>query len=196
MGLKTIVKVNSVNNLSDARYCAGMGVDMMGFQFEESSRGYISPLTYQEITSWLSGPKYIGEFQNSSAKQVLSVIGNYDLKNIEVQNFQTAHELLNEELIVGLRLLNSHEIFDLLPQGSIKQLAYVIVPFSANWNEAQIDSLRSKNIFIDLSLEKDPLQVYEQYQFTGIALSGGDEIKPGLKDFDELADVLEALEEE
>ncbi len=30
----------------------------------------------------------------------------------------------------------------------------------------------------------------------GIALEGGEEIKPGLKDFDELADILEELEVE
>ena len=36
----------------------------------------------------------------------------------------------------------------------------------------------------------------EELQLNGIALAGGEEIKPGLKDFDELADILEALETE
>ena len=32
--LKTIVKVSEVNNLSDARYCAGMGVEYIGFSMD------------------------------------------------------------------------------------------------------------------------------------------------------------------
>jgi phosphoribosylanthranilate isomerase len=31
---------------------------------------------------------------------------------------------------------------------------------------------------------------------SGLALDGGDEIKPGLRDFEQLADILESLEEE
>ena len=37
--------------------------------------------------------------------------------------------------------------------------------------------------------------VLEKTQVKGISLQGSDEIKPGLKDFDELADILEVLEE-
>ena len=35
--LKTQVKVSSITNLSDARYCAGMGVDLLGFPIQEIS---------------------------------------------------------------------------------------------------------------------------------------------------------------
>jgi phosphoribosylanthranilate isomerase len=35
MPLKTFVKVGCITNLSDARYCAGMGVDMLGFRAVE-----------------------------------------------------------------------------------------------------------------------------------------------------------------
>ena len=35
--LKTLIKVSNINNLSDARYCAGMGVEMLGFSMDELS---------------------------------------------------------------------------------------------------------------------------------------------------------------
>lgn len=35
MALKTFVKISGVNNLSDARYCAGMGVNQLGFNIED-----------------------------------------------------------------------------------------------------------------------------------------------------------------
>ena len=31
MALNTLTAVTEINNLSDARYCAGMGVDIIGF---------------------------------------------------------------------------------------------------------------------------------------------------------------------
>ncbi len=37
MALKTIVKVGNITNLSDARYCAVMGVDMLGFCLNKQS---------------------------------------------------------------------------------------------------------------------------------------------------------------
>jgi phosphoribosylanthranilate isomerase len=41
MGLSIPVIVNSVNNLSDARYAAGMGVEFMGFEVDEDSDRYL-----------------------------------------------------------------------------------------------------------------------------------------------------------
>ena len=38
MYLKYFVYVSSVNNLSDARYCSGMFVDYIGFNFDQNSK--------------------------------------------------------------------------------------------------------------------------------------------------------------
>ena len=51
--LITKVKVGQVTNLSEARYCAGMGVDFLSFPIVS-----IDPKTYQEITGWVAGPKF------------------------------------------------------------------------------------------------------------------------------------------
>ena len=59
MPLKTFVKVGSITNLSDARYCAGMMVDMLGFRSVEGQEGYIKPAQFQEIRGWISGPLVI-----------------------------------------------------------------------------------------------------------------------------------------
>ncbi|MFM1835376.1 MAG: hypothetical protein RJA04_63, partial [Bacteroidota bacterium] len=48
--LKTLVKVSAITNLSDARYCAGMGVDLLGFPL-----GKISIDQFTEIRNWLAG---------------------------------------------------------------------------------------------------------------------------------------------
>ena len=66
MALKTFVKISAINNLSDARYCAGMGVDMLGFALEPTNPDSISPEKYTEIIGWLSGVKFVGEFEQSN----------------------------------------------------------------------------------------------------------------------------------
>ena len=48
MPLKTIVKVGSITNLSDARYCAGMGVEMLGFNVVAGHESFIDAKKYQE----------------------------------------------------------------------------------------------------------------------------------------------------
>ncbi|MFT7424854.1 MAG: phosphoribosylanthranilate isomerase, partial [Algoriphagus sp.] len=37
MALRTFVKINGITNLTDARYCSGMYVDLLGFTFEEGA---------------------------------------------------------------------------------------------------------------------------------------------------------------
>ena len=61
MALKTIVKVGSITNLSDARYCAGMGVEMLGFAFDPSHGYYLQAIQFNEIIKWVSGVTIVGE---------------------------------------------------------------------------------------------------------------------------------------
>ncbi|WP_332910561.1 hypothetical protein [Algoriphagus boritolerans] len=42
MALSTFVKINSVTNLTDARYGAGMYVDLLGFDLDDSSQNFMS----------------------------------------------------------------------------------------------------------------------------------------------------------
>jgi phosphoribosylanthranilate isomerase len=52
MALKTLVKASEVNNLSDARYCAGMGVEMLGFCLDENHPKFIELARLREISVW------------------------------------------------------------------------------------------------------------------------------------------------
>ena len=53
--LKTKVKVSSIENLSDARYCAGMGVEWLGFPLAMPVE------KLEEIRNWLAGVQIVGE---------------------------------------------------------------------------------------------------------------------------------------
>ena len=73
-------------------------------------------------------------------------------------------------------------------------------------SELQLDSefklqlqkiARNKNLILGLGVETGNLQwIEKELKPAGIMLKGGNEIRPGYKDFDELADILEYLEED
>ncbi|WP_373398249.1 hypothetical protein V8V91_00290 [Algoriphagus halophilus] len=77
MALRTFVKISGITNLSDARYCAGMYVNLIGFSLEEGTEKFVNPAQYKEITGWLSGLEFVGEFDTLSANDVLETLKNY-----------------------------------------------------------------------------------------------------------------------
>src|SRR5690606_25401129 len=83
-----IVKINKVNNLSDARYCAGMGVDLMGFCLDPTNEDVVSPEKFAEITGWISGVRLVGEFYESSTVVIKELIEKYAIDYIQINNPQ------------------------------------------------------------------------------------------------------------
>ncbi|MGB3586848.1 MAG: hypothetical protein WBA23_09925, partial [Tunicatimonas sp.] len=89
MALKTTVKVGSINNLSDARYCAGIGVDILGFCFESSHEKFIEPTTFLALSEWLSGVQYMAEFPTYSFQQIEETLALYEkVQHIQAGNSQ------------------------------------------------------------------------------------------------------------
>src|SRR5215831_10500514 len=91
--LITKIKVGQVTNLSEARYCAGMGVDFLSFPISS-----IDPKTYQEITGWVVGPK-LGVEANSKN---INTAQEYKADFIEINVDQIDNSSALENLIVSL----------------------------------------------------------------------------------------------
>ena len=69
------------------------------------------------------------------------------------------------------------------------------------YDENTVDRLRKISqtfpVLLGGNLQPDSVvSLMEKTQCKGIALKGSEEIKPGFKDYDELAEILEILEEE
>ena len=54
--------------------------------------------------------------------------------------------------------------------------------------------MKGYQAIVDILKKENVNQIIDEYPIKGISLKGGDEIKPGLRDYDELADILEAIE--
>jgi len=105
MSLKAYVKVGTLSNLGDVRYCAGMGVDMIGFQVIPGQPDYLEPERFQEIRGWVSGPLFVAEIYGLADNTGLgSVLENYKPDYLEL-GVQEAALLVSYPLPYILRLL-------------------------------------------------------------------------------------------
>jgi phosphoribosylanthranilate isomerase len=205
MALKKFVKVSNVNNLSDARYCAGMYVHLMGFNLEEHDRNYISPEKFREITEWLSGLEYVGEFENSHPDNILETVKDYEeMDYIQIREEAHLQMLVNTRynLILKQHIRDEQDIQHLIAIApSLKENNVVLLLESDNryLPTEFIQPIRvlaeQTPVLLGFGIHADTVQeVLQQTKAKGVALMGGNEIKPGVTDFEGLADILEELE--
>lgn len=203
MALKTFVKVNSITHLTDARYCAGMYVDLLGFALEPSSSKYVSPNLFQEITGWISGTGMCGEFTHSSGEQVLTALTNYiRLTAIQHEELAALIDLSGR----GLELFwkvdvaqisgKANELGPILSKNSIQLL---LTADQTELTEETENTIREFadycSIILGFGIKATIAdELLETLPLKGFALDGGEEIKPGLRDFEQMAELLELLE--
>lgn len=205
MALKSFVKISGINNLSDARYCAGMTVDVLGFSFEPNHPNYIDPNKFTAIAEWISGVDFCAEFEQANAEEIREILQQYpEVKYLQIRNpdFLPALQLLQKPIILRLSadMLDQPEALADLMEKSTSDVAYFL--FEED-DEAQaqtaVDAVmrlaEQYPVLLGFGLTEDNVQVLlEKGHLKGIALRGGNEIKPGYKDFDDLADILETIE--
>ena len=202
MALKTKVKVNRITNLTDARYCSGMYVDVLGFSLEEGTPHYISPSQFQEITGWISGADYAAEFTDSDAFIIERRLADYPGINwIESSDLDTLVQLkdLGKELIYRVTM---EEIESIFPKIDVLNKQHITLHLTSTENKLSIDNeiiikeLASKvKLFLGFGINPENASLLAEIPgLAGLAMDGGDEIKPGLRDFDQLASILENLE--
>lgn len=206
MALKTFVKISNVNNLSDARYCSGMYVDLMGFALEPTDENYLSPESFKEITDWLSGLQYVGEFTTSDPATILNQVTSYEgIQYIQVDDEDCLLKLADSDykLIFNTRVNSNIQLNELLPIAQrLKNTDVILLIDSSDpdiYCNPDWDVIREIahvcEVLLGFGFDADTVEnILEKTQVKGIAMKGGKEIKPGIKDFDELADTLEKLE--
>lgn len=190
MALRTKVKVGNITNLSDARYCAGMGVEWLGFNPTATDRK-----TFKEITDWITGPTMVMEL---SPDDTIQHIAHFPVQMVTLS-------------LSHLARLSDFDAYSIM-------LRLSLADYQTNW--AQLAELKKQITWLHLdsgltSEEQDHVwlekaasnhHVMIGYDVNSnsidarwrnaeaINLTATRELKPGLKDFTELADILEKLE--
>ena len=204
MALQTIVKISNVTNLSDARYCAGMGVDMLGFSMDEDAPEYVDPKKFEEIRSWVAGIKIVGETTTTDTEHIEQLLDTYQPDVLQVDEAALLPFLSSFGKPLILRVD--------LSQVTLDQLETLFQTSSAGADFILLESRAPLHIDDDLKQMLQPLanrypillgtgisaqnvhDLLAELAVQGIALSGGEEERPGNKEFGELMDILEAIE--
>jgi phosphoribosylanthranilate isomerase len=197
MPLKTLVKVGNISNLSDARYCAGMGAEMLGFSVIEGQDNFINPKSFQEIRGWVSGPSIVAELYGMTNQTNLDlVIENYRPELLEL-SITDISILPNTSLPLIISIDQSISKIELDLLESIKdRISFLLIDnpiVSFNFIE---QTSRRFPVFVMIRSSVNLNELLNANVINGIALNGSQEIKPGLKDYSHLANVLEQLETE
>jgi len=182
MPLKTFVKVGSITNLSDARYCAGMGVDMLGFRAVQGQENYISPTQFQEIRGWITGPQVVAEVYGiQTSGEIAGILENYKPEYLEMGLTELA--LFSTLPLPFLLFLNDGELmndFPIKPEYLMsRQILHTAYP-----------------LLIEIRSKSEAQKLLDNKRVNGFILHGTAELKPGLKDIELMAEVLELLEVE
>ncbi len=192
MALQTLVKAGTITNLTNARYCAGMGVEIIGFPVGKSNPSALEATKIKEIMGWLAGVKMAVEFDEAI---------------VDEQYTAELIDFLKPDFIqLPLHLQSSYREITSLPfilqTDSIKDCAvrttdFILYTGTIDENRTnlieycQLNAIILSNKAIDTA---SVLSIVTSIKPFGVELKGGIESSPGLKSLDELADILELLE--
>ena len=206
MGLKTFVKIGDISNLSDARYCAGMGVDILGFRIDPQDPARVTPDKFKSITEWVSGVDLAGEFYASSLSEIRESAAGYALDYLQVNQWDYPEALADLELpvIMETTIDENTDVQSLAAQMAYHKpwVAFYIISSSSEAScQKFLNEIASEEPGVPIILgcgitEENANELVEKAFVKGIALKGSEEIKPGYKDYEELAGILESLEVE
>ena len=205
MSLKTLVKINHVSNLSDARYCAGMGVEMLGFEFNTASTHYVTPQKMKEISGWLSGVKIVAEINNLKPENFIETFEEIHFDYIQVQNILLKNiKDLNYPIIykIDWNEENTFDKFDSYFYEFKNYVSYFLI--SSEIEKIKPEDLKEinlisekYNVLLNFNLSgEDFNHILLETKIKGIAINGNTEIKLGYTNTDSIADILETIEEE
>lgn len=198
MALQTLVKVSNITNLSDARYCAGMGVELVGFVMDKFSDDYMPAEKLKEIQSWLAGVQIVGETQSSDYDEIATLLQTYEIDILQIADPALLPKItaLGKPIILKLdadsaymedylKLYNSFVSYFLIDGQEMTEF------FLYHLKEYAFDN----PVILGFGVTTDNIQqMLAETHIKGIALKGSHEIRPGYKDYDELSDILEQLE--
>jgi phosphoribosylanthranilate isomerase len=192
MKLKTKVMVSHITSLSEARYCAGMGVDFLGFPFWYDYKDDFKQ--FIDISTWISGPSFVIECLGKDnldrvlAEKIAAEYIQAELDEIEPAEvgdyklFILLPESLSEELIDKLRSMSGKGHSVITTQSGMENYGAHLAGFAIFMIEGPEEWQESLDVLLGLPID-------------GIITRGDDEEEtPGILNYDRLSDVLQQLQ--
>ena len=194
------LKLSPITNLSDARFAAAAGFHYMGFCFDPSSPNFLLPIKAKEILEWTSGSFAVGEFGEQLAEEIEEISELLGVDVILLDN-----HLLPDELstftkpiikVIGLNQMSPEMVakeleayepycdgFQLNAEGQSPESLLWIKPY-----------LQKHKIILNVGNYAQPiLQLQQTLAPFAFHLQAGKEEEVGMRDFEELNELLDAI---
>ena len=188
--------IRGINNLSDARYCAGMGADKLTFILDPSLPGHLDVKTVKELAGWIAGVELIGEFDQLSSYEINALSTACSLDAILLRRPRSAAELAEIAPPVYVELPSESAVLAQSLPDSLLGLVVELPEFAPAELVASLHAISNRwPLWLGPGLHPSRARdLVSQFQLAGLVFPSGDEVKPGLRDFDQLEAVFEALE--
>jgi phosphoribosylanthranilate isomerase len=184
MNFLTKIKLSRITNLSDARYAAAAGMDYISFCFDPGNERFISPAHAKQIMDWLAGIACVGEFVNEPVETINEVCSLIGLDLVQLSGSYTNADIS----LIQVPVIWETETHEGIPEGVFA----VQFASEAGLQKQLVEKHQTILHFAsgDHNLIKSQIQEYRPF---AVSFTGGDEDKPGLRDFSDLSEVLNGL---
>ncbi len=220
MSLAVKIKAGSINNLSDARYFA-VFAEWVGFCFDAPAP--IIPATARELMSWIVGPHLVAECGMLGIETINRLVAELSIEAVQADydlDMMALHPIVT--LFIRRIVLTAHtkpadvkaimdkypaensQIYFLLDFGADKSSegGRAALPARQNPNSVWTDQLlhdwcKHYRIILSLSNYYTPENILEFVNTInplGIEILGETEKLTGMRSFDNLNDIIDALE--
>ena len=188
------LKVSGISSLTDARYCAGMGVQFLSLNFDEKGSSTLEQSAFFAIRPWIEGVEWIGEYSGSDTGLLTELIASFDLKtwivneNLDLSGFSSDINFIKD---YSLGKGNLQDI----PEGDL------------HVNLSELEAV-DRFEFLQSALQKErlifisnPVTVLETELLSSsfpdliFSLRSSEEDRPGWMDLGALQDYLEELDD-
>ena len=188
--------IRGINNLSDARYCAGMGADKLTFILDPALPGHLDTKTVKELAGWIAGVELIGEFDQLNAASINAIAADCALDAVLLRSPRTAEELAEIAPPVYIELAaDTAALAQPLPSSLLGVVVELPENTTAEMRAALQATASRQPLWLGPGLLPERARdLASQLPLAGLSFPSGDEVKPGLRDFDQLEAVFEALE--
>jgi phosphoribosylanthranilate isomerase len=200
MASSTKIKLSPITNLSDARFAAAAGIEYMGFCFDPSSPDFLLPIKAREILEWTSGSHAIGEFGDQSIEEISELSELLQMDVVLLNN-----SILPDELPqIAKPIIKAISLDDMGPVELANELcAYAPYADAFQLNGTQAIAARKDELIEACAQYKivwnlpytneNVLAILETYKPYSLVILAASEEKTGMKEYDELNEMLEIL---
>lgn len=188
-------KICGITNVEDAKICAELGADAVGFIFYKKSNRYVSPKVVNEIINQL--PPFllkVGVFVNEDINVVNSIAKEVGLNIIQLHGDESPEYLKDVNLPV-IKAFRVNVEFDFSTLENYENCFFLFDSFQKDeyggtglkfdWNKIP-NKIRKKIILAGGIAEENIENIYRDIKPYAIDVSSSVEVSPGKKDHKEL----------